>query len=289
MATVAGDILLKKEGSPSSCNASSEKDRSAILDQDCPEGNIALKMEVCDHESCDRKYFVSELVSPCAEEKLCSKESSTPHDEKAPCDDDSSGSASVLTTSNCSESLAFDKLSNCKIMDDMGSVCKVELGSSEYMASVNCKLDKEGKTLVKQDSQSSEEVLIGTEVDMCSSEDPVVWHVEPLALVKSHSSAKVPMCGDITPHRPFPVNRDDVKVVSRDDDENSSGLTHPSTVTKDFKSVPPIGDRRIRKILASKHWKGASKYKGETYLNNGKWLVGIICTVKFTLFSCIHN
>ncbi|CAH2065181.1 unnamed protein product [Thlaspi arvense] len=53
-------------------------------------------------------------------------------------------------------------------------------------------------------------------------------------------------------------SRDDVNLFSRDnddDDENFTGYIRPRVT----RTVPRIGDRRIRKILASKHWKGGSK------------------------------
>ncbi|KAF8102433.1 hypothetical protein N665_0198s0136 [Sinapis alba] len=54
---------------------------------------------------------------------------------------------------------------------------------------------------------------------------------------------------------------EDVNLFSRDDDENFSGYICPPRVTKKSpRSVPRIGDRRIRKILASRHWKGGSRH-----------------------------
>ncbi|XP_031401686.1 telomere repeat-binding protein 2-like [Punica granatum] len=62
---------------------------------------------------------------------------------------------------------------------------------------------------------------------------------------------------------PIKCIRDNRKVFSRDDDDNLPGCTHPGTMKKKpFTSVPRIGDRRIRKILASKYWK-APKLKVE--------------------------
>ncbi|XP_055962148.1 telomere repeat-binding protein 5 isoform X2 [Mercurialis annua] len=65
----------------------------------------------------------------------------------------------------------------------------------------------------------------------------------------------------------YPTNRDDVIVDSRDDDENSSGCTHPSTTKKFYRPGPQSGDRRIRKILASKYWKVAPRLKDLTLTN----------------------
>ncbi|XP_062084980.1 telomere repeat-binding protein 5-like isoform X3 [Humulus lupulus] len=194
LATVAGNLLLEKESSPTSSNTLNQKDKCVIVDQDGHDGNVPLKVEPCDQGTRDRKPFVSEHESQAPNVNHSSKESSFPRN------DDHSSFTSIMTTSNCSE-------------------------SSEY---------------------------------------PTVFKGKPLVLPSSDCSAKAPLCGDHIPQTSLPSTRDDVKVVSRDDDEKSSGCTHPSTTTRYFKRAPRIGDRRIRKILASKYWKVGSKYKDET-------------------------
>ncbi|KAK1299166.1 Telomere repeat-binding protein 3 [Acorus calamus] len=67
----------------------------------------------------------------------------------------------------------------------------------------------------------------------------------------SDSSVEVPPHPVFTPKRSsFP------NYLGRDDDENSSGCTQPSKVNVKKAYRPQrIGDRRIRRLLASKHWK----------------------------------
>ncbi|KAL1188033.1 Telomere repeat-binding protein 2 [Cardamine amara subsp. amara] len=70
--------------------------------------------------------------------------------------------------------------------------------------------------------------------------------------IGSNSSTEVGACGNDGPNG----SRDDVNLFSRDDDdENFSGYIRPRMT----RPVPRIGDRRIRKILASRHWKGGSR------------------------------
>ncbi|KAF9625725.1 hypothetical protein IFM89_026533, partial [Coptis chinensis] len=83
-----------------------------------------------------------------------------------------------------------------------------------------------------------------------SSEYPMDLDTKPPALVSSDSSVKVPLCTDPILHGPFPRYHDDVKLVSKDDDENSYGCTQPSTVTlKTFRAPPRIGDHRDLKAV----------------------------------------
>ncbi|CAL5031476.1 unnamed protein product [Urochloa decumbens] len=75
----------------------------------------------------------------------------------------------------------------------------------------------------------------------------------PPALVSSDSSSCVPPCSHDKEHQTTSLCRGEVQYAAdRDDDENSSGCTHPST-TED-KSYKPqyLGNHRIRKLLASK-------------------------------------
>ncbi|EFH40893.1 ATTRP1 [Arabidopsis lyrata subsp. lyrata] len=72
----------------------------------------------------------------------------------------------------------------------------------------------------------------------------------------SSSRTEVPSIGNCDSHGV----RDDVNLFSRDDDENFSGYIHPRVRKNSPRTVPRIGDRRIRKILASRHWKGGSRH-----------------------------
>ncbi|XP_057548571.1 telomere repeat-binding protein 2-like isoform X2 [Amaranthus tricolor] len=62
----------------------------------------------------------------------------------------------------------------------------------------------------------------------------------------------------------FPCRGNNVKVVSRDDDENSSECIQPS-ITKSARIPARIGNRKIRRLLGSKYWKVASKVKDGDY------------------------
>ncbi|KAJ6309841.1 hypothetical protein OIU76_014727 [Salix suchowensis] len=107
----------------------------------------------------------------------------------------------------------------------------------------DCKSEAATKRAVKDEPHKSGMVQSSTVVNMCNLEDPVVLDAKPPAL-------------------------DDLHVVSRDDDENSSGCTHPITTKKFFRPAPRIGDRRIRKFLASKCWKVAPRLKDATVSNS---------------------
>ncbi|XP_023758827.1 telomere repeat-binding protein 5 [Lactuca sativa] len=64
-------------------------------------------------------------------------------------------------------------------------------------------------------------------------------------------------------HDHLPLCQDNVNLVVRDDDENSSGVTR--VPNKSFKPPPRIGDRRIRRLLASKYWKSGPESNDEVH------------------------
>ncbi|KAK3206324.1 hypothetical protein Dsin_020370 [Dipteronia sinensis] len=266
LATVAGKLLLEKKGPPSSSNASTDEDQGPVVGdtekKELQDENKQLKVETYDRGSCDRGFIVSELVSQAHDQKFNLKES--PHHQ----DDTHFGFASAITTSDCSEGFGDQKQVIGKTENEMGTLAsKVEVGPSGYREYGDCKLEVETKRIIKDESNKSGGMQFGNGGDRCSSDDPVVWDGKPPAVVSSDSSAKVPLCRDHSTRSSFPATRDYVNVVSRDDDENSSGCTHPSTTKKFFRSAPRIGDRRIRKILASKYWKVAPKLKDVTLSN----------------------
>ncbi|XWS71683.1 hypothetical protein CRYUN_Cryun03dG0159700 [Craigia yunnanensis] len=267
LATVAGKLLLDKESTPASSNTSSAEDQSAVEKNSVKEerqvGDQSLKLETCNQDSTDKEFFVSELVPQTNDPNYSSGESPSLQN------DAHLGFASVITSSDCSERFDAQKLINGKIKNEMGSVpCKVETGPFVYGISGDwIKPESENKGLTDEELNRTDKVSIGKVADTCPLEDPVVLDGKPPALVSSDSSDKARSCGDHNPLSSFPAKRDDVNVVSRDDDEKSSGCTHPSRIKKPFRPKPRIGDRRLRKILASKCWKVAPRLKNLTFSN----------------------
>ncbi|KAM7257893.1 hypothetical protein ACFE04_013634 [Oxalis oulophora] len=248
LATVAGKLLHEKESSPSGSTSKNDHcaDVKNTVKANCPEEYKPLKVETCDPRNCSRKFFLSELVS-----QVQDNSESPPFPQNGV----QLGNGSVITTSDFSEKVISQNLGkSLNDMDSSGS--KVDVGPVLYRESVNCNVD--GKDILN----------LSKNVD-----DPVVWDGKHPALVSSDSSVKVNLCGDYFPHNNnFPVNQDDVNFVSRDDDENSSGCTQSVSKRKVFRSATHVGDRRIRKILASRPWKAAPKWNDARLSSNDvKW------------------
>ncbi|KAE8732398.1 TRF-like 2, putative isoform 2 [Hibiscus syriacus] len=136
----------------------------------------------------------------------------------------------LVATSDCLERVDAQKLMNDKIKNEMEGFPSVCGTSGDCIKPVSG-----NKVLTDEELDRTDKASIGEVADKCSFEDALVSDVKPPALLSSD--------------------------FSRDDDEKSSGCTHPSPLREPFRSTPHIGDRRIRKILASKYWKVASRSK----------------------------
>ncbi|TYJ33381.1 hypothetical protein E1A91_A05G100100v1 [Gossypium mustelinum] len=258
LATVAGTLLLDKESSPASNNSWNAEDQSAVeknnVKEERQDGDQSLKLETCN---------VSELVPQTNDPNYSSRESRSLQNGNQ------FGVTSALTTSECFERLDSQKLINGKIKNEMGSLaCKLETGPFVSRTPGDCvEPVSENKVLTDEELDRTNKASTGEVADKCPLEDPLVLDGKPPAVVSSDSSIKAPSFGEHDPFISFPVQQYNVNVVSRDDDEKSSGCTHPSPIREPFRSTPRIGDRRIRKILASRYWKVALRSKNATYSN----------------------
>ncbi|WCJ20509.1 Telomere repeat-binding protein 1 [Euphorbia peplus] len=265
LAIVAGNLLQEKDSPPRYSNTPGEKDDCLIVNDaikyEGQDEEKNIKVEARDQGSPARSFVVSDLVSQVNEQKSCSNEPSyAPNNLNI-------GADSAVATPELVDKFGVQKLSKDKNEQENGVFAsKVDICSLEYREFDHCKLDGE-TSKIGNDCQKSGKVPNGSVADMCVSEDPVVSDGKPLAHVSSDSSTKAPLCGNHNFHI-FSPSRDDMNVDSRDDDENSSGCTHPRTTKKFFRPTPRIGDRRIRKILASKYWNVAPRMKDAALSNN---------------------
>ncbi|XP_075489548.1 telomere repeat-binding protein 5-like [Primulina tabacum] len=91
-------------------------------------------------------------------------------------------------------------------------------------------------------------------LDLCH---PVAGDKKPSRLVKSFDGEKILFYRDHSPCGFTPVKPDNIKFVSRDDDDKTSAFTEPRIRIKRFRPSPRIGDSKIRKLPASRPYKVA--------------------------------
>ncbi|KAL2239560.1 telomere repeat-binding protein 2 [Sesamum indicum] len=266
LATVAGKLLLDGE-SPASAHASCRKEQPAALEDSVgkeeKDENKPLEEKSCDQNCYERNFLFTELVSEAP------KPNFRPDELVCTQNDVISRPASGITTSDCSEKVGpAEQLVN----DD----CKLRLGiftpsvdveSSGFRVPANCGSEDESRKPIKMDSASTRNFSISNKASLCSSGHSEAWDRKPSVLVSPVDSLKFPFCRDNTPCGSFPGNQDNVKLVNRDDDENSSECNEPGTRNKAFKPQPRVGDRRFRKLLASKHCKITPNVKDDERYN----------------------
>ncbi|XP_020214264.1 telomere repeat-binding protein 5 isoform X1 [Cajanus cajan] len=259
LATVAGKLLQEREDPTMSSNASSEKDRCGFV-KDCQDANKPTKSELSDEGSCHEKSF--SCPSQTNDKNCCLKEF------PILAIDGHAGIASIVTSSSSVERFIAEKLVDGNRHFKMENVTgEVKLDSPDCSKDSHFQLDVD-TSKGKDELHKFENVPNGSGIDMCSFEKPL--DENPPALISIGGNAKLSGYNDRTP---LSKGCDDVPVVSRDDDENSSGCIHPiNTKPKSFRPKNCIGDNRISKRLASNFRKVAEKPKDGTRFNSdGDW------------------
>ncbi|KAK7262475.1 hypothetical protein RJT34_30048 [Clitoria ternatea] len=251
LASVAGELLQEKENPTTSIDTSSEKDQLEFV-KEGQDANKPSKAELSDEGSCDDKNL-SPLSSQATNQNDCLKE--FPHLGI----DGHSRFASVITSS----SFIAEKLVDGKShkMENV-TTTEVILDSSGYPKDSHLKLDGHtGK--VKDELHKFGEVQNGNGIEMSSLEDPLDG--KPPLLISLDANTKLSGHSDRIPCGSLSKGCDNVPVVSRDDDENSSGCTYTcSAKTNSIRPKTCIGDNRISKASASKFRKVAEKSKDNT-------------------------
>jgi len=250
LATVAGKLLQERENPAISSDTSSNKDQCRFV-KDCHDANKPSKSELSDEGNCDKKSL-----------------NEFPH----PAIDDHAKIASIVTSSSCLERFIantwVDDNSHIK-MENVTS--EVKLDPSGYPKESQFKID--GNTGKGKDGMHElEKVPIGSGIEMYSFGDPL--DENPPALISLGGSAKLSGYKDRIPCSLLSKGCNNVPVVSRDDDENSSGCTHPiNTKTNAFRPKDCIDDSGISKRLASNFQKVARKPKHDTLSNRGEFML----------------
>ncbi|KAK9154318.1 hypothetical protein Sjap_001798 [Stephania japonica] len=259
LATVAGDLLQERDNcahSNASLGIAGPVIAQDTVKQEPHDKEALLKLEPCDPGSCDESVFVSDGALQ-GHNGNCTSKASThvSYVEGFEIASNSDFSAKV----SCVERTTKD--GNQKV----NLSCKVSVSACNESSSK----DKFSHGIEQQLASDEQKMVNGTAQDTCSSEYVIDLDNKPPALVSSDSSAEVPFSGDHIPCSYFPKSWDNVQLVTKDDDENSSECTQPSTRTMNaFRSLSRIGDRRIRKILASKYWKVAPRLKDRELSNS---------------------
>lgn len=225
LATVAGKLLQEGGEETEMVKESTVKTEQQTIEDD-PSSNVNNNNNICDQGSCNRSFFVSEIISqaPVMDElKDCLH----------PQHDTYSGPSSGITVSDCSE-----------------KVLSAEKGKIPF----SCKVDEKN---------SKQMMMITNEAPKPPPPPSVVHNIDN----NNNNNVKLPFCKDhttTTTRGPLPLCQDNISLGVRDDDENSSGVTRVPNKTT-FKPPPRIGDRRIRRLLASKYWKTTPKLNDEVH------------------------
>ncbi|XP_073023097.1 telomere repeat-binding protein 5-like isoform X1 [Primulina eburnea] len=241
LATVAGKLLSEGESSSPSADSFSRKEQLALVQdsvgkQEKNEEKL-LEGKLCDQDCYKRNFLFTDIVT---ENPISVFESNKPECAKK----------DAISKPNCSgkvdsaEHLAND---DCKLR--LGIFTPVNLDSSGCRFSSTSGLDDE--------SRKARNFPVTNQADMLDSQ-----HLPP-RLVSSVDSVKFHLCGDHFPSGSVPVIRENVKLVTRDDDGNSSACTETSTRIKKFRSAFRVSNIEGRRLLTSKPCEVAPNVKND--------------------------
>lgn len=105
----------------------------------------------------------------------------------------------------------------------------------------------------------------------CSSKDLMELCINTDMLINSDSSVHLPLYKDSVPNDSFAKHGNDLKIGTRDDDENLFGCKQLCTKRRAFRPQSHNGYHRIRKMLTSRYWGVAPKLKDCELYKTGKW------------------
>lgn len=278
LATVAGKLLIEGESSPSSEDMSSDKVQSEALKDSFEEhqhvedkhssGKVqseALNAKFCNEHGSGRNFIVSELVlqAPSLNNGL----EEVPHIQNDAC----SGPASGITTSEGSEKVgSAEHLVNDEIKAGTGTCTrKPDIELFGCRLSPGCKLEDESKKLIKVEPNDLK-LSISSRDDVCKFEHPMALDKKPCAIGSSDDSVKISLSRDHVSCGSLPFNRENVKLVTRDDDEKSAGCNQSGTRNKAFGPSLRVGDQRSNNLLVSKYWKVPNMKDEERFRNDAE-------------------
>ncbi|XP_042044033.1 telomere repeat-binding protein 2-like isoform X2 [Salvia splendens] len=254
LAAVAGKLLLENESSASSnvAEAKSQPGSSRGGNEKVqPKDDKALKSESFDHRSCAESAFVPKISVE--EGNLLFNCNGIPQAEN----DQVVEQTAVRPSSDCQQKLHCDiKLgsSEDKSVDENGA-CKIE-SSNCISESLNSKVES-GSEVQSQDDKNQIDHL--SMANTSTVNDPIGEYVNTYVLSNPESSVKFPLYRDSKPDTLLKNSYNNLKLGSRDDDENSFRCKKSSTKSRPLRPQPCSVRHRMKKMMASKYWKAAPK------------------------------
>ncbi|XWS07748.1 hypothetical protein CRYUN_Cryun41cG0017100 [Craigia yunnanensis] len=254
LASLAGKLLQESESSASS-NASEGHDHVSI-------GNDVVKQE--------NQFDVKPLKTDCVEQGSCevsvvSSESTAENSDSLKEFSHAENDAilkrtSIKTQPACSEQIGGDlKFVICKGNVAYGNFPDNVDGCSPNFGEL-CDGKSENGFKQERNAEGLETGALSI-ANTCPSKDLAELSMTFPASISSNRDVKLPSHRNPVPNASFSRHRNDIKLGSRDDDENFSRFNKLSNRFKASRRPTRIGDRRIRKLLTSKYWKVAPKLK----------------------------
>lgn len=266
LAAVAGKLLLESESSASSNVAEGNSQLGNSGDRNekvqLPKEDKALKSESFDHGSCAESTFVPKISVE--ERNLLFKYKGIPQAEN----DEVVEQTTVHSSSDFQQKIDCDmKLGICEEKSlDENATCKIE-SSNCVGESLSSKVERRSEVQSQDDDNQIDHLSMA---NTSTVNDPIGEYVNTNILSNPESSVKFPLYRDSKPDALLKKCYNNVKLGTRDDDENSFRCNKSSTKSRPLRPQPRIVRHRMRKMMASKYWKATPKQMDYELYNTSK-------------------
>ncbi|KAM1352998.1 hypothetical protein FF1_032728 [Malus domestica] len=243
LASVAGKLLQESKDPPptnDSCGKDQHFKFGGITKSEQQDEGSLLKEEPCELGSCDEETFL--YVHGLQERRKSYTLNGVSHSQE-----DFSYEINSVSKSLDSERINFGKgLGAVDSRNSCGSYSNKVVDDST-LSGDSIAEKPQGLLKRKRVTEPSQNTSIKEERTefLGSSEDVMEVEEGPHVLVSSRHDVKTPFSGDCKNHGPFLCHCANIRVVNRDDDEN--------TMTKEFEHPPDDGDKKLTNLAAPCH------------------------------------
>ncbi|ONI03437.1 hypothetical protein PRUPE_6G256900 [Prunus persica] len=252
LASVAGKLLQESEH-PLPTNDSCGKDAHFIFDDTTKskqeKGNLS-KEDPCERGSCDEQTLL------CVGRMQECQQSYT-----------------LNGVSHSQENFSYEINRASKSFDHSESIYSNKIFSDSPLFGDSVEEKPRGVLKRKLETGPSKDMSIKDERTQILGNSEDIMKVEgmPPELVSCGHDVKTSFSGDCKNHDPLLCHCANIKVDSRDDDENCVRYAQPLSVVKEFEHPPDAGDEKINNLAASRHWRVAPERRiGGYSRNDGK-------------------
>ncbi|KAE8669278.1 Telomeric DNA binding protein 1, putative isoform 2 [Hibiscus syriacus] len=238
LASLAGKLLQESESSASSNTSEGHRvsiGKDVVKQEIHSDDDKSLKTESVEQGSCEVSESTTEISDNVKGFKPSGNDAISDRGlikTQPACSEQKSGDVNIIRSGNAAYGNFHGDRDPCS--PDLGDLCD----------------GKSGNGFTRERDGNGLDIGKSSIANTCPKKDPI----EPVNSKRASRKDRIPIAS-------FSRHRNDIKLGSKDDDENFSRFNRHSYRFKSSRPPSRIGDRGIRKLLTSKYWKVGPKLK----------------------------